>query len=281
MLTGVILTLPEYRLSFQLKMYELIQSQHIQNEKYTKDEIIKIAQSMLEVHKWMNKNVRNILDESDAILQPKYQLIYTVGNQLYPDGRSLRWLVTQAVLKHVPDHMRRLYVEYGKDKIEFDENYVKNGNVVGWPKVSFRSDVFTPCRILDENVFHALKSALIEDFLEGRLDLDFNDISASKKEKLKHILTEKAIDRETFLKIKGKLTEHDLNTILILSGLLRFEILKLTLTKRWRVHYGVNVNGRRKMAIPFKAKGVAAEMTEFGHPDVAVCFTQMSYYYSG
>lgn len=35
------------------------------------------------------------------------------------------------------------------------------------------------------------------------------------------------------------------------------------------------------MAIPFKAKDVAAEMTEFGHPDVAICLTQLSYYYSG
>lgn len=248
----------------------------IQSEK------IPITKQLLHVHKWMNQNVRNILDESDAILQPKYQLIYTVGNQLPQlDGGSLRWLVTQAVLKRVPDHMRRLYNEYGNEKIEFDENLIKNGTVFGWPDVSFRLDVFTPCRFLDDTVFEALKFALIDDFLDGRLDIDFTEISASKKTKLRHILMEKAINRLTFYDVMRKFSEHELNTILILSGLLRFEILKLALTKRWRVHYGVNDKGRRKMAIPFKAKDVAAEMTEFGHPDVAVCLTQMSYYYSG
>lgn len=185
-------------------------------------------------------------------------------------------MVTQAVLKRVPGHMRRLYGKHGSDKIEFAEKYVKNEI-----DMSSRSDVFTPCRILDETIFEELKSALIDDFLERRLDIDFSNVSASKMEKLKHILTEKAIDRDTFLRIKDKLTEHDLNTILILSGLVRFEVLKLALIKRWRVHYGVNDKGRRKMAIPFRAKDVAAEMTEFGHPDVAVCFTQLHYFYEG
>ena len=259
----MILTLPEYRLSFQLKIYQTIQNQEIE-----------VAKRSLQVHKWLNKNVRNVLDESDAILQAKYQLIYTVGDKQKPDGESLRWLITQAVLKRVPVHMHRLYTEYGKDKIEFDERYVENGKV--------RSDVFTPCRILDGTVFEELKKALIDDFLDGRLDIDFKEISESKEEKIRHILSEKAINRETFLNIKCKfiLDEH-IHTILILCGLLRFEVLKLILTKRWRVHYGVNANGKRKMAIPFKAKDVAAETTEFGHPDVAVCFTQLSYYYSG
>lgn len=40
---------------------------------------IDLAKSFLSVHKWLNENVRNILDESDAILQANYQLIYTMG----------------------------------------------------------------------------------------------------------------------------------------------------------------------------------------------------------
>lgn len=253
----MILTLPEYRLSFQLKIYETIQ-----NEKKVK------AKQLLAVHKWINKNVRNVLDESDEILQAKYQLVYTVGDQRQPDAGSQRWLVTQAVLKRVPGHMKDLYSTYGKNKIEFDEN-------------NYRADVFTQCRILDETVFEALKTKLIDDFLGRRIDIDFKSGTESKMEKLKHILTERAITRDEFLEIKRKFSEVDFNTILIVSGLLRFEVLKLALTKRWRVHYGVHDKGRRKMAIPFKAKDKAAETTEFGHPDVAVCFTQMSYYYSG
>lgn len=80
---GVVLTKPEYRLSFQLKMYESIQISNVD-----------MSKSILEVLKWLNENVRNILDESDAILQPKYQLIYTVGNQ----GKSIN--LSSGVKKH-------------------------------------------------------------------------------------------------------------------------------------------------------------------------------------
>src|SRR5665811_1503729 len=73
----------------------------------------------------------------------------------------------------------------------------------------------------------------------------------------------------------------NLEIVLILAGLLRFEVLQVALTKRWRVNYGVNVKGHRKMAVPFKAKDVASERTEFGHADMAIILTQLSYYYSG
>ncbi|XP_055301272.1 uncharacterized protein LOC129567922 [Sitodiplosis mosellana] len=263
---GVILTLPEYRLSFQLKIYESIASQLKtgENRNFT------IAKQLLDLHKWTNTNVRSILDESDAILNAKYQLIYTVGNQKQPDGDSHRWLVAQALLKRVPIHMHRLYTEYGKEKVEFGHNH--DGNC--------RTDIFTPCRILDDSVYDALKDALIDDFFAGRIDIDFPGIDDAKKPSLKYLLSNKAIDRSTLRTIEV-FSEEKQNIILILSGLLRFEVLKLALTKRWRVNYGVDVKGQRKMAIPFKAKDVAAEMTEFGHPDVAVCLTQMSYYYSG
>lgn len=265
-LAGVILTLPEYRLSFQLKIYESIslQLKDGENGNFT------TATNLLNMFKWTNENVRSILDESDAILHAKYQLIYTVGNQMQPDGSSQRWLVPQALLKRIPIHMKRLYAEFGQEKVEFANTF----------NDSDRTDVFTPCRILDENVYEKLKEALIDDLLAGRVDIDFPVIDDTKKPHLREILSKKSIQSNRFRTIEA-FSEEKQNIIFILSGLLRFEVLKLTLTKRWRVNYGVDVKGQRKMAIPFKAKDVAAELTEFGHPDVAVCFTQMSYYYSG
>lgn len=250
--------MPEYRLSFQLKIYESIQKGRIND-----------ATKFLDVHKWITNNVRNILDESDAILQPKYQLIYTVGNQLSPDGGFERWFVTQAVLKRVPIHMKALYDKYGKEKIEFKENCGQE-----------RSDVFTPCRILDATIFSDLKAALVKDVLDGQIHIAFS-VDSSLKNDLEDVLIQKEIDKKSLM--IENLPLKDRNIIMILCGLLRFEVLKLVLTKRWRVNYGVDKThkGKRKMAIPFKAKDVAAEMTEFGHPDAAICFTQLSYYYSG
>lgn len=37
----------------------------------------------------------------------------------------------------------------------------------------------------------------------------------------------------------------------------------------------------RRMAVPFRAKDVASDRIEFGHPDVAILLSQLSYYYSG
>lgn len=267
--TGVILTLPEYRLSFQLKCYESIQMGDFE-----------AAKSFLSIQKWIDANVRNILDESDAILQANYQLIYTVGNQSPPDGGPQRWTVIQSILKRIPFHMKRLCKTYGDDKIEFDHKYVMNGHVFGAPKVNHRSDVFTPCRILDEQIFNELRSELINDFFHGKLNIEFPDIGETMKIDLQKVFSLKNLDKQVF-EVVNHFSPRDQNIIMILSGLLRFEVLKMILSKRWRVNYGVDPKGQRKMAIPFKAKDVPAEMTEFGHPDVAICFTQLSYYYSG
>lgn len=164
--------------------------------------------------------------------------------------------------------------------VEISDNYIKSGHVYGAGKVTERADVFTPCRILDDAVFDELKAALADDFLSGRLDIPFSELDGLTKTHLKNILINTDVNEESLECIRPFLLREK-NTIRILSGLLRFEVLKLALTKRWRVNFGVDPNGQRKMAIPFKAKDIPAEMSEFGHPDVAICLTQLSYYYSG
>ena len=85
------------------------------------------------------------------------------------------------------------------------------------------------------------------------------------------------------------LTQSDFHTMivnlfLIIRGLLSSEVMLLVaLKKRYRVNYGVNPSAsfNRLMAVPFRAKDVVADRTEFGHPDVALVLTQLSYYYSG
>lgn len=267
---GVILTLPEYRLSLRLKLYESI-----------KKGKIKAAFDLFQIHDWIHSNVRNILDESDAILHAKFQLVYTVGSQLPIDGGELRWIVTQAVMKRVPEHMRRLYHKHGAEKIEFNEKYLENHGIFAADRLDYRSDVFTPCRLLDQTIFEELKVALIEDFIAGKIHFPFPEMIETTKEYMRYLLNHKNINKYTFALAVKTFSLQEQNAFMILSGLLRFEVLRLVLSKRWRVNYGVNVKGHRKMAVPFKAKDVAAEMTEFGHGDVAICFTLLSYYYSG
>lgn len=233
----------------------------------------KLVKCISDALEMIRKNVRNVLDESDAILQPKYQLIYTVGNQSDPYGGALRWSVVQAVLKRVSKHMKNTYTKYNEEKIELID-------LTDAEKYRDRDDVFTPFRILDETIFDELKSALIDDFLDRKLDIDFPRMNDTTKSHLKLLLTHQVPHTAAF-QVINDFSATEQNTIWILSGLLRFEVLKLALMRRWHVNYGVNPNGHRKMAVPFRAKDVAAEMTEFGHPELAICLTQLSYYYSG
>ncbi|XP_037034763.1 uncharacterized protein LOC119073424 [Bradysia coprophila] len=261
-LKGIIMTLPEWRLSLQLKMYESSRK----NE-------FGISSALLQIHKWLNKNVRNILDESDAILNAKYQLIYTVGEQLPLDGGELRWLVIQSILKIIPSNLKILWDKYGNEKIEFDHDF----------NVEKSSEKFCHCRILHSSVYDELQANIANDFVEERTQIPFPKLKTSEKVLVKAVLCDKYVDPTTYddcMKIFEEYPVHQ-NVIFLLSGLLKFEVLHLVLRKRWRVNYGVNPNGKRKMAVPFLAKDVCAENTEFGHPDVAICFTYLSYYYSG
>lgn len=259
-------------MSFQLKLYETAQKGNAD-----------ISTNLLKIQQWINQNTRTILDESDAILHPKYQLIYTIGNQRPLDGGTNRWIVAQAILKRIPIHVTDIMSthEQQQENIEFDMNYLQNAKIYGESKVDHRDDIFPPCRILNEKVYDEIVELLIDDFIDGRLEMvEFPEISPEAKTNVRQFLSKKSNDGLSD-EVKRQITSVDLDILLILSGLLSFGILRLILTKRWRVNYGVYEKGSRKMAIPFKAKDVPAEMTDFGHPDVAICFTQLSYYYSG
>jgi hypothetical protein len=77
---GVVLTVPEHRLSFQLKGYEMA---------LRKDsEYAATAKAIMNVQLWLNSNARDILDESDELLNAKYQLVYTVAEMELSSGTT-------------------------------------------------------------------------------------------------------------------------------------------------------------------------------------------------
>lgn len=131
--------------------------------------------------------------------------------------------------------------------------------------------------MLKESIYPRLKEAIIDDLLADKLNIGLYEVDAKAKLHIKDFLNQQ--NKYSFDVIFKDFSKEVQNIILILNGLLQFDVLKLMLTKRWRVNYGVNKNGL--MAVPFRAKDVAADMTEFGHADVAIGLTQLSYYYSG
>ena len=90
---------------------------------------------------------------------------------------------------------------------------------------------------------------------------------------------------------------HLWSGLLLLRGLLTSNILLFALSeRRWRVDYGLVSQLRQRrsshlhrpigptptmLAVPYRAKGVPAPNTQFGHPDLTIILTCLSYYYTG
>jgi len=89
-------------------------------------------------------------------------------------------------------------------------------------------------------------------------------------------------DDEVETIIKPQVSESQWLDILALRGLLTYKISHHCLKKRWSVDYGIDVKTRRRLAaVPFRGMDTPMERTDFGHPDVGLVFTHLSYYYSG
>ena len=243
----IILTAPEYILSFDL----------LTVDKCRRDEFTE-GRLMMNMQKWLKMYTRDVLDESDEILHVKYQLIYTVGSQEAMDGGTERWKIIQKVLQLVKNHAPGIANDF-------------NEEVVYQP--CERQSAFPQIRLLSNRPFVALCKKIAKDWLREKT------FRATDQQIESFILESDSSIRQ----LEKQSSDETIKLLLILRGLLSSEVLFVALQKRYRVNYGVNRDRafNRLMAVPFRAKDVAAENTEFGHPDVAIVLTQLSYYYNG
>jgi hypothetical protein len=214
---------------------------------------------MLSTQRWLKTFVRDILDESDEILHVKYQLIYSIGRQQQVDGGIERWKTVQTVLNFVKQHAAYITEKYTDDVFY---------------KTSDRQSSFSEFRLVTHRPFAELCERIARAWLDEK-----SYRQTDQQQILSFILNANAsIDS-----LPTHINHNTTQLLLILRGLLSSEVLFVALKKRHRVNYGVNSSPKfkRLMAVPFRAKDVAAENTEFGHPDVAIVLTQLSYYYRG
>jgi hypothetical protein len=153
---GVLITVPEYMLSFQLMGLE---------RSKTNDSIT--AKKLLDTQQWLDQNACDILDESDEILSVKNQLIYTIGAQLPLDGGELRWTVIQNVLQYVKNHAQEFAEMYENDfEIQFSDH-----DCGSFPHVRVISSEVTPYNLLCREI---MKDAL--KYLLPEVSTEYHDI---------------------------------------------------------------------------------------------------------
>ncbi|UJR19100.1 hypothetical protein I4U23_022231 [Adineta vaga] len=244
----VILTSPEDILSF-----DLLTLDKCRREEYD------ISRSILIMQRWLKQYIRDVLDESDEILHVKYQLIYTIGGQQQVDGGAERWKTIQSILLLVKNHA---------------EDIARNFNEDVCYKSSERKSSFPQFRLQSQKPFLFLCKKLVNDWLNNR------SYRESEKENIREFILQSDLCVDEYLKDYSSL---DIQLFLIIRGLLSSEVLFVALKKRYRVNYGINPNPNFHplLAVPYRAKDVAADRTEFGHPDVALVLTHLTYYYSG
>ncbi|KAL7945220.1 hypothetical protein V8C42DRAFT_358211 [Trichoderma barbatum] len=253
---GLILTSHEYVLSYRLSGLQRLADNKL-------DE----AENMVNFQKWLDTHCRDVLDESDFTLSPKTQLNYPSGLEMAVDGHPFRWQVAQGLLSMVAEYMPQL-----------EANFPESIEVVA------RSCWFPSAQFLRKDVEDELHRLIVDGIASGKAPFLHQEKTITEKTRtvIKRILTEETFDKSLLERASNAFAhpKSAVTKLLVVRGLIVHNILILCLGKRWNVQYGLHPN-RSPVAVPFAAKGVPSELSEYGHPDVAIVLTCLSFYSAG
>jgi hypothetical protein len=253
---GVILAVADHILSFRLSGLQRLSDSRI-------DE----AQNMIGVQRWMDRYCRDVLDESDFTLAVRTQLIYPSGPQLPVDGHPNRWRISEIVLDLVARHVCILEHDY-PHSIEV---------------VSRGASTFPAIHFLRDDVESVLVERIINDICSSNTYLlPMWECDSFQGEAIKQFLSQETLGQDVAKCVSScfPAKRETAKTLLLLRGLFAHRILILCLKKRWNVQYGLHPK-RIPMSVPFHAKGVPSEQAEWGHADVAIILTCLSFYFHG
>ena len=238
-----------------------------------------VAPKLLKLQKWLHSHARDILDESDEILHTRFQIIYAMGLREHIDGYPDRWTITLQVLRLIKRHISSLANNF-PDGVEYER-----GPPGSFPHV----------RILrGSDAGRWLISLVLEDVMAGLLpDFKFQYIDPALHLAIRYFISSEHVDPEAVEKVQEYVQQSQQSGLwgglLLLRGLFASNILSFVLVeRRWRVDYGLcNYNPGRKrnrttrLAVPYRAKDEPVPHTQFGHPEITILLTCLSYYYTG
>ncbi|TGO48153.1 hypothetical protein BCON_0249g00010 [Botryotinia convoluta] len=256
---GVLIVQPEHLLSFELMGLEVVLSG---------DQDAKVVGKVInDTQDWLLKNCRDILDESDEILNVRFELIYTLGRQMPIDFAPNRWMLIQRILSILTSCIKKLDRKY-KDDFEIEN-------------LPDSSGTFARFRILQPALGDVLLKRVVQSICdEGLPGLSFFHFTKSNRDLLYQFITDSNIDEEA---IQHSIFDADSTKmgLLLLRGLFAHGVLHFAFSKKgFRVDFGLDVK-RSSLAVPYHGKDVPASAAEFSHPDVTVILTCLSYYYEG
>lgn len=262
---GVLLTTTDHILSFELSGLQQLS-----------DEKLEVAKWMISFQRQLDNTCRDIIDESDLTLGVRTQLIYPSGPQVRVDGAPHRWMVAESLLDLVDQHLDDIQARFPHGL-----EIARLQAVDGFPMAHF----------LTQDAEDELHRLLIEDVCNGRTPFlrpsRPDDVKTTLRDSIRKFLeghSDKVGAQDDVIPKEGLGIFDDRDSapkiLLLVRGLLMSRILLICLKKRWSVQYGIHPN-REPLAVPFEAKGVPSEQAEFGHPEVSIILTILSFYFAG
>ncbi|PQE34116.1 p-loop containing nucleoside triphosphate hydrolase protein [Rutstroemia sp. NJR-2017a WRK4] len=224
---------------------------------------------MIQTQKWLSETARDVLDESDEILDIRSELVYTIGLPREIEFGPDRWLIIQRVLDTMKDHLRNLETSHDRG-IELGP----------W---SDGDGIFPRFRILDPNIGRDLLLRVARRICDhGLPGLPLFQFENNIRNLLFNYLVEPdLVETHTDLQSIIRESSYFSSALLLLRGLFAGGVINFAFSaKRWRVNYGLDL-ARTRLAVPYRGKDVPAARSEFSHPDTSIILTCVSYYYAG
>ncbi|ESZ97758.1 hypothetical protein SBOR_1840 [Sclerotinia borealis F-4128] len=257
---GVLLVQPEHLLSFELMGLDMVLSG---------DKDANVGRVINDTQTWLLQHSRDILDESDEILNVRFELIYTVGRQTPIDFAPDRWMLIQRVLAILKFCVQNLGQQYQND-LEV-ENLPENGSFVRF-------------RVLRPTVGDLLVEKVAQYICDQGLPaLSLFRFSKTHRDLIFRFITDPKMDEKELFGLQqlAFATQSIKKGLLLLRGLFAHGVLHFAFSqKRWRVNFGLDLK-RSSLSVPYHGKDVPAARSEFSHPETTIILTCLSYYYEG
>ncbi|OAA37893.1 hypothetical protein NOR_06970 [Metarhizium rileyi] len=257
---GILLVQPEHILSFKLMS--------IERACCDRDDI---SLPLLQTQEFLNKSCRDIVDESDENLSPKFELVYTVGTQRPLDHSPSRWSCPQEILGIFREYIPLIQKQYPNSMETF---YIARGS-------------FPRTRILRTDAMERMLTKIVEHIRDfGLIGFTMAEMPRALKNALCLYISKKDLTDHEIKEVEQQVvwTEAERNTLLLLRGLIAGGVLSFVFSqKRWKVDYGLALDREpaTKLAVPYRAKDNPSPRSEFSHPEVVILLTLLSYYYRG
>ncbi|KAE9977309.1 hypothetical protein EG327_007776 [Venturia inaequalis] len=258
----VVLCQPEHILSFDLMGIEksLVDADH------------SLGYQLVKTQQWIDRNTRDLLDESDEILNVKFELVYTIGLQNSVDFSPHRWVIAMKVLGILQECLKTRLEELQR---QFPDGFqVHHSNTQEIPRLQILQS--QAGEVLLEMVLHQILNKGLPGFPVWTFEPE------EKQELFRYISDVDQPPPCSSRKLVALFDlEHSRKMLLLLKGLFAHGVMLFVFQhKRWRVTYGHDFS-RSLLAVPYRAKDLPSLRSEFSHPDVTVILTCLSYYYEG